>query len=82
VTVRERSVLTITETANTATIDITAGRIALAVAKDRMRPGQSLDVKAPNAIAGVRGTVLIGGARWRGCAFEICTESGGCGEYR
>jgi hypothetical protein len=59
VTVRERSVLTITETATTATIDITAGKIALAVAKDRLRPGESVDVKTPNAIAGVRGTVLI-----------------------
>ena len=59
VTVRERSVLTITETATTSTIDITAGKIALVAARDRMKPGESVEVRTPNAIAGVRGTILI-----------------------
>src|SRR5690242_14885991 len=59
VTVREHSSLTITSTSGTSTIDITAGKIALAVAKERMSPGERIDIKTPNAVAGVRGTVVI-----------------------
>ena len=59
VTVREHSSLTITDTGNTATVDVASGKIALAVAKDRMKPGDVINVKTPNAVAGVRGTVLI-----------------------
>ena len=59
VTVRERSSLTITEQQGSSTIDITAGKIALAVAKERMAPGERIDIKTPNAVAGVRGTVVI-----------------------
>ena len=59
VTVREHSSLTITSTSGTETIDITAGKIALAVAKERMSPGERIDIKTPNAVAGVRGTVVI-----------------------
>jgi hypothetical protein len=59
ITVRERSTLTINETATTATVEVGAGKIALAVAKDRMKPGESVEIKTPNAVAGVRGTVVI-----------------------
>jgi hypothetical protein len=59
VTVRERSSLTITETPGKATIDLEAGKIAVAVAKDKMRPGESLEIRAANAVAGVRGTVVV-----------------------
>ncbi|HET7342146.1 MAG TPA: FecR domain-containing protein [Methylomirabilota bacterium] len=59
VTVREHSALTITETPDAATVSVSAGTIALAVAKERMRPGERIDVRTPNAVAGVRGTVLI-----------------------
>jgi len=59
VTVREHSTLTITSTSGTSTIDITAGKIALAVAKEKMSPGERIDIKTPNAVAGVRGTVVI-----------------------
>jgi hypothetical protein len=59
VTARERSTLTITEVPGLSTIDLTSGRIAVAVDKTRMKPGERLDVRTPNAIAGVRGTVLI-----------------------
>ncbi len=59
VTVREHSTLTITETQGTSTIDITAGKIALTVARERMAPGERIDIKTPNAVAGVRGTVVI-----------------------
>jgi hypothetical protein len=59
VTARERSTLTITEVPGLSTIDLTSGRIAVAVDKARMKPGERVDVRTPNAIAGVRGTVLI-----------------------
>jgi len=59
VTVREHSSLTITETQGASTIDITAGKIALTVARERMAPGERIDIKTPNAVAGVRGTSII-----------------------
>jgi len=59
VTVRERSTLTITEVPGKATIDLEAGKIALAVAKEKMRPGELIEIRAANAVAGVRGTVVV-----------------------
>ena len=59
VTVRERSVVTITETPAVSTVDVTSGKIALSVAKERMRPGESVEIRTPNAVAGIRGTVVI-----------------------
>src|SRR5213594_1442609 len=59
VTVRERSTLTITEVPGKATIELEAGKIALAVAKDKMKAGESIEVRTANAVAGVRGTVLV-----------------------
>jgi hypothetical protein len=59
VTVRERSQLTISETATTSTLEVTGGKIALAVNKSRMRPGDVVEIKTPNAVAAVRGTVVI-----------------------
>jgi hypothetical protein len=60
VTVRERSVLTITEVpGRPTTIDIESGKFALAVARERMRPGEVIEIRTPNAVAGVRGTVVV-----------------------
>jgi hypothetical protein len=59
ITARERSTLTITESPGLSTIHLTNGRIAVAVEKSRMQPGERVDVRTPNAVAGVRGTVLI-----------------------
>jgi hypothetical protein len=59
VTVREHSALTIHETPTTSTIEVSSGKIALAVARSRMKPGESVQIKTPNAMAGVRGTVVI-----------------------
>jgi hypothetical protein len=59
VTARERSTLTITEVPGLSTIDLSSGRIAVAVDKTRMKPGERVHIRTPNAIAGVRGTVLI-----------------------
>src|SRR5262245_4356219 len=59
VTVRERSALTIAEVPGRSTIDLDSGKVAVAVAKDKMRPGEQVEVKTPNAVAAVRGTVFI-----------------------
>src|SRR5882762_6367581 len=59
VTVRERSALTITEVPGRTTIDLDSGKIAVSVANDRMQPGDQIEVKTPNAIAAVRGTVFV-----------------------
>jgi hypothetical protein len=59
VTVRERSVLTITETPGKSTIEIDSGKFALAVAREKMRQGEEIVIRTPNAIAGVRGTVVV-----------------------
>jgi hypothetical protein len=58
-TVRERSSVRITETATTSTIEVASGAMALAVNKDRMQPGEAVHVKTPNAVAAIRGTILI-----------------------
>jgi hypothetical protein len=59
VTVRERSELTITEIPGRSTIELDSGKIAVAVARDRMQPGETIEVKTPNALAAVRGTVFV-----------------------
>src|SRR5213594_4189333 len=59
VTVRERSALTITELPGRSTVDLDSGKVAVVVAKDRMQPGEQIEVKTPNAVAAVRGTVFI-----------------------
>src|SRR5215813_8287502 len=57
VTVRELSVLTITEDTGRTTINLESGKVA--VAKQRMKPGEKLEVHTPNAVAAVRGTVFV-----------------------
>ncbi|HEX3176153.1 MAG TPA: FecR family protein [Methylomirabilota bacterium] len=59
VTVRERSALTITELPGKSTIALDSGKIAVAVAHERMKPGDEIEVRTPNAVAGVRGTVFV-----------------------
>src|SRR3989449_7238213 len=58
VTVRERSALTITELPGRSTIDLDSGKIAVAVATDKMRPGDQIEVRTPNAVAAVPGTAF------------------------
>ena len=59
VTVRELSVLTITEEVGRSTVDLQSGKIALGVVRQRMRPGESIEVRTHNAVAAVRGTVIV-----------------------
>src|SRR5213083_1718174 len=59
VTIREFSAVTITEVPGVATVDVGGGRVAVAVARERMRPGDLVEVRTPNAVAGIRGTVIV-----------------------
>ena len=59
VTVRELSSLTIAEQPDRAGLRLTGGTVALAVAGQRMRPDESVDIHLPNAVASARGAVLI-----------------------
>jgi hypothetical protein len=63
VTVRERSSLTITEIPGKSTITLDSGKIAVAVAREKVRPGEQIEVRTPNAVAGVRGTVFVAEVR-------------------
>ena len=58
-TVRELSVLAITEGAARATTDLQSGKVGLAVARQRMRPGEVMELQTPNVVIAVRGTVLV-----------------------
>jgi hypothetical protein len=59
VTVRELSVLTITEEMNRSTVDLQSGKVAVGVLHQKMRPGESIEVRTHNAVAAVRGTVIV-----------------------
>src|SRR5438552_3063464 len=59
VTIRERSVLTSTESPGRSFVNLESGKIGLAVARDRLAPGESVDIRTPNAVVGVRGTVVV-----------------------
>ena len=71
VTVRERSALTITEVPGRSTIALESGKFALAVAPEKMKAGDRIEIRTPNAVAGVRGTVVI--AETRGSAAAPST---------
>jgi hypothetical protein len=59
VTVRELSVFTITEGTRDQTVRLTSGKLAVSVTHSRLRPGEAIEIRTPNAIAAVRGTVVI-----------------------
>jgi hypothetical protein len=65
ISIRERSAVTITEVPGRSTVEIESGKIALSVARDRMVPGEVINVKTPNAVAGVRGTVVVAQVTYR-----------------
>lgn len=59
ITARERSVVTITEAPGVSTIDVVSGRISVAVDRARMSPGELVEIKTPNAVSGIRGTIVV-----------------------
>lgn len=63
-TVREQSQVTLDESVTPdggrrSVIGLLAGKIGAAIAHALMRPGESVEIHTPNAVAAVRGTVLI-----------------------
>jgi FecR protein len=59
VTARELSILTISETPLRSTVTLDAGKVGASVIKARMQPGEIIEFRTPNAVAVVRGTVLV-----------------------
>src|SRR5262249_21600994 len=59
VTIRELSVFTVTEEPGRAAVDLTSGRLAVGVAKSLLRPGEVIEIRTPNAVAGIRGSLLV-----------------------
>ena len=59
VTARELSVLTINEEPLRSTVVLDAGKVGASVLKDRMKLGETIEFRTPNAVAVVRGTVLV-----------------------
>src|SRR5256712_1657944 len=60
VTVRALSDLIITEEPQQpAVVNLSSGKIALDVARSRMKPGEAIEIHTPNAIAAIRGTMIV-----------------------
>ena len=59
VTIRELSVLTITEDPARTSVDLQSGKIALRVNKALMKPGDAVEIYTPNAVLGVRGSLVV-----------------------
>jgi hypothetical protein len=59
ITVRELSELEITDQEGTSTVRLGSGKIAIGVARQRMRPGETVEVHTQNAVAAIRGTVVV-----------------------
>jgi hypothetical protein len=59
ITVRELSTLVIAEEAGRGSLTLSEGKVAISVARSRMRRGETLEVRTPDAVAAVRGTVLV-----------------------
>lgn len=59
VTARELSVLTINEEPLRSTVILGSGKVGASVLKDRMKSGETIEFRTPNAVAVVRGTVLV-----------------------
>lgn len=59
VTVRELSVFTITEEPRRAVVDLQVGKLALQVAKSLLKPGESIEVRTPNVVVAVRGSLIV-----------------------
>lgn len=78
VTAREHSVIVITELPNASTITLSSGRIAVAVSKDKLKPGEVVHISTPNALATIRGTVVVAevSPTWNGTRSVITVLRG------
>jgi FecR-like protein len=83
-TIREHSLVTITEAPGQSAVDLKAGRVSLAVAREKLQPGETVDIRTSNAIAAVRGTVVVvdasgGGAIPPTSTFFVINDTTGKG---
>ena len=63
-TIREQSQVTLDESVaptgeRRSVLSLLGGKLAAAIARTLMRPGEEVEIRTPNAVAAVRGTVLI-----------------------
>ena len=63
-TIREQSQVTLDESVaptgeRRSVLSLLGGKIAAAIGRSLMRPGEEIEIRTPNAVAAVRGTVLI-----------------------
>ena len=58
-TVRERSIVRITEMPNVSTVTVTSGRTHINVLRERMQAGDVVEIRTPNATAAIRGTIVV-----------------------
>lgn len=72
-TVRELSVLRISDDATQAVVDLRSGGIAFSVARPRLRPEESVLIHTPNAVAAVRGTSIVVETRGAISQFHVLT---------
>jgi hypothetical protein len=72
-TIRELSVLHVTEDARQATVDLRSGGIAFSVARPRLRPGETVLIHTPNAVAAVRGTSIVVESQGAVTHFHVLT---------
>jgi hypothetical protein len=70
-TVRELSQVTISEEPGRAVVTLPDGKVVLAVDKKRIRPGESIEIRTPNAVAAVRGSYAFVGFS-NGITTAIC----------
>jgi len=59
VTVRELSVFTVTEEAGRGAVNLDSGKVAFGLIPQRLRPGETYEIRTPNAVAAIRGTVVV-----------------------
>jgi hypothetical protein len=59
VTIRELSVFTVTEEPGRAALDLRSGKLAVGVARSLLRAGEVVEIRTPNAVAGIRGSLLV-----------------------
>src|SRR3989442_4799986 len=59
VTVRELSELQLIDQVGTSTVQLASGKIAIIVARQRMQPGETVEIRTHNAVAAIRGTVVV-----------------------
>jgi hypothetical protein len=59
ITIRERSIVTITDDPLRTRVDLESGLVAFKVHDGGLRPGEIAELRTPNAVTGIRGSLVI-----------------------